>query len=520
MIRILTFLLFAASLHAETIHVAQTAAGGDTGADAANAHAMTWFNTAGNWGGGAGEIDPGDTVVFNGTITSTATVQASGSSGNVITLLFATGAKFSKNYWGQGSSAAIYAASKSYITIDGGTNGIIETTANGTLLANQQNGTGIDFSGANYLVIQNLHIGPMYLRDPGSITDFNRYGYAMNLSGSNSTVQDNVMVDGAELFNLNYVTGSQSNWLIQRNDVSRCNHGFTMATSSGTPGSLITDVSFLNNTVYDLDVWESSGDTGIHLDGFIIFDEDTSNTSNCTRLTLAGNTIGPGIGVTNTAGIFIIMNEARDFTDTRIYNNVFITDDGKYWTNGCISLGYGEGSKILNNTFIHLGADSEGRAMQCTGDDVVIRNNLTWRFNTAFSMLSRTALEGWPSSAVMDNNVYYSLSPGSEAFYGPTTVGGPHTVTDWLALTAPKDYDEASEFASQPTLDGSYIPTAADTVAKDTGVDLSATYPWLATDKAGVTRSQWYAGAYEYNGTGGTITTGSLSVGGTLSIGN
>ena len=50
---------------AEHIYIAQTARGANTGADAANAHAYTWFNDERNWSTVAatdGKIGPGDTV--------------------------------------------------------------------------------------------------------------------------------------------------------------------------------------------------------------------------------------------------------------------------------------------------------------------------------------------------------------------------------------------------------------------------------------------------------------------------
>lgn len=61
---------------AEDIYVAQTAAGDDNGTSCANAKSAVWFNTAGSWGGGAGEIDPGDTVHLCGTISTALIVHA------------------------------------------------------------------------------------------------------------------------------------------------------------------------------------------------------------------------------------------------------------------------------------------------------------------------------------------------------------------------------------------------------------------------------------------------------------
>jgi hypothetical protein len=87
-ILITLFILFLpVAVGAETIYVSQsggTVSCGSWGSQSTQSTA--WFNTAANWGGGAGEIDPGDTVRFCGTITTNLTVQASGTSGNRITL--------------------------------------------------------------------------------------------------------------------------------------------------------------------------------------------------------------------------------------------------------------------------------------------------------------------------------------------------------------------------------------------------------------------------------------------------
>ena len=115
---------------AENIYVTQSAAGSNTGVDAANAHSLSWVNDSSNWGAGADKVSPGDTVHLVGTFTSQLAVQTGGSAGNVITIYFEQNAKFSAATWPNG---AIRVAGKNYITIDGGSNGLIECTANGTI---------------------------------------------------------------------------------------------------------------------------------------------------------------------------------------------------------------------------------------------------------------------------------------------------------------------------------------------------------------------------------------------------
>ena len=57
---------------ASNIYIAQNAAGGNTGADCANAHAAAWFNSSSNWGSAASQIGPGTTVHLCGTFNAPA----------------------------------------------------------------------------------------------------------------------------------------------------------------------------------------------------------------------------------------------------------------------------------------------------------------------------------------------------------------------------------------------------------------------------------------------------------------
>ena len=86
------------------VFIAQTANGSATGADCANAFGATFFNTAGNWGIAASQIGPGTIVHVCGTWTAPAnttllTFQNSGAAGNVITLLFESGALMQAPYF-------------------------------------------------------------------------------------------------------------------------------------------------------------------------------------------------------------------------------------------------------------------------------------------------------------------------------------------------------------------------------------------------------------------------------------
>jgi hypothetical protein len=120
---ILTFLLLLAAspVAAEDLYVAQSSSGAADGSSCANALAATFFNNAANWGAGAGQINGGDTVHLCGTITSTLTTQASGTAGNLITILFEAGAKLSQAVCPSGTGC-LQIAGHDFIVVNGGSN--------------------------------------------------------------------------------------------------------------------------------------------------------------------------------------------------------------------------------------------------------------------------------------------------------------------------------------------------------------------------------------------------------------
>ena len=102
------------------------------------------------------QIIPGSTQTICGTISFPAntvglTFQADGTAGNPITLKFSDNAIVQAPYFPHdpgrnGCGGGICMNTRSYVVTDGGTNGILQNTANGTLLANQKPTLGIDMA--------------------------------------------------------------------------------------------------------------------------------------------------------------------------------------------------------------------------------------------------------------------------------------------------------------------------------------------------------------------------------------
>ncbi|MGH8326806.1 MAG: hypothetical protein ACRET2_08605, partial [Steroidobacteraceae bacterium] len=118
------------------LFVAQSAAGSNDGSNCANAHAASWFDQSGSWGTAADQIGPGVTVWLCGAITQPLTAQGSGSNGDPITVHWEPEASISEPYCAP--SGCFNTNDQSYLTLDGGSDGLIQATANGSGLANQQ----------------------------------------------------------------------------------------------------------------------------------------------------------------------------------------------------------------------------------------------------------------------------------------------------------------------------------------------------------------------------------------------
>ena len=179
-------LISASAAFGSATNVYITQSGSASGNCTSNVQTPAFFNNANNWGSGATQIGPGTTVLICGTFTSSAkggnvlTVQGSGSASGQITILFDTGAQMnSTGWWGSYNAdacstctGAITVNGVNYVTIDGGSNGIIQNLLNGTPGKACASGTCTQQSGDNgslgihlagdHLIVRNLIIQNIY----------------------------------------------------------------------------------------------------------------------------------------------------------------------------------------------------------------------------------------------------------------------------------------------------------------------------------------------------------------------
>src|SRR5581483_9185966 len=166
---VVILLFIPAACAAADIYITQNTSGGDSGANCANAHSSSWFNS--NAAGGNIYHLCG---TFTGTAGQNMLVAPAGSAGKILTILFEPNAKMTSPHWGTNdgnfpTGGAITV--NNYVTVDGGSNGIIENTLNGAAGTSCPGGTctsnisaGIYVaSGKTDVEIRNLKIQNIYL---------------------------------------------------------------------------------------------------------------------------------------------------------------------------------------------------------------------------------------------------------------------------------------------------------------------------------------------------------------------
>lgn len=171
-------------------------------------------------------------------------------------------------------------------------------------------------------------------------------------------------------------------------------------------------------------------------------------------------------------------NSIASITNVKILNNDFVDNTGGYRAIRFDSFGgnpTGTGNEIKNNIFYNVGNGT-------SSDPIINIDN-----STGFT----------PSSFSFDANIYYQ--PGRTQYI--TFRGTSYTAANWVAHSEPKGKSgQGPAFLSYTAFANAndYHLQAADSVAKDAGVDLSANF---SSDKDGVTRPQgvaWDGGAYEF----------------------
>jgi hypothetical protein len=501
---------------ATNIYLAEASAGHGNGADCSDAYAYGFFNNPSNWGSGATQIGPGTTVHLCGTFNAPAgtttllTVQANGASGAPITVVFEAGAVIQAPYFsGPGTSfdGVIQLGGHSFITVDGGTNGVIRATANGASLENHQaSGVGVSGSGVDHVEIKNLTCQNLFVavRNSG-----NNPG-----AGANSCVSINgstfLTIDHNTFHDVNqgvYFAYEANNHDINifSNQIYDVNTGIIVG--SGNSGASLTNSSTVTNTIHDNDIhdmasWDAPGDinhhdsihvwstqAGSHIDGISEFNNYLHGTGGDTQTTYLYNEC-------NTPATCPGSLTAYSFNNV-IYND---SSDGDLVTgSGGNGLAECEGVTcfVYNNTYValHATGNNWGQHMENQGGNPVVTIK-----NSVFYSLAQGAIVSTASTPTSDYNDafdtgYFAIAPGSCA--------GGCTLAAWQSASG----QDGHSVAGDPKLNSASSPPwqlSNDTSAAwGHGVNLNSlcsTIPQLCTDKNGTARPSsgpWDMGAYQ-----------------------
>jgi hypothetical protein len=532
----LAVFLGATHLWAANIYVAQSSAGGNTGADCANARALSTL-AAGDW-------VAGNTIHLCGTITGTPgasglVAHGSGTSGSPIIVQFEPNAILQATYFGGIPNASscyslatcmggIQLYNNSNIIIDGGTNGIIQNTANGTNLANYQASLGISISGGSNFIVRNLTVKNIYINDPTSQDTAG--GYTGDVSISNGAT--NVAVCNNALLNaragIQSDTGGGSAPLYPLPVCSSNTFASGVNFFSNTlndhawqfqpSGSSSPIVNIFNNDVSGNTNWLESGNE-FHTDGIIAWGD--------LGVQLTVYAFNNGFHDTNygTAAIYCTYGQTGSGSACYIFNNVFTGTGAPIWLNGDATYQLGP-YNLFNNTFINNGLMIEFGADDQTS---TIKNNLVTEGTTSNNYFYSKGYGTNTLPSILTDSDYNNFYGGRGlSFHDPTGYycwpqsGGSPSGCGASQLGPWVNQADTHSISGNPLLNANYTLQASspDIGAGANLTSLCSTIAPLCYDKNGVQRpavGAWDIGAYNGpSGGGGVEISGTAATGGTV----
>ena len=486
---------------ASDVYIAQSAPGSANGSNCSNAYAASFFNTTTNWGTGAGKIGPGITVHVCGTITGTANTtvlsfHGSGTSGNPITLLFELGAVvqapyFASSVGGTTAGGISMGSGLSYLVVDGGTNGAVQNTANGSSLIYQRASTGVVGMNCSNCTVRNLTIANIYVNvsGDGKLGD-NSVARALDITGSHWVVNNNTIHDCGWCL-VEFYNNGDTDYQIYGNQIYNFGHGWALATS--IIGAATTNIAFHDNYVHDTSNWDAPG-CPFHQDGLHVFGVTGSSIAG---FYFYNNYVWGNWGSCPTGMIYI---EGGGLTNQYWWNNVFIVGlPAIENTNGWVGIFGSSGSEVVSfydNTIIGPNANNNGLCLKITGNGALTANN-----NLIHNCGDPIYVDSSRPVAVDYN--FYGANNGGNAFVWNDSFKG--SLTNWRAACA-CDTHSVQNSSPQLNLDGSPQSTspAVGTGANLTSIAAGALASLSSDTTRGNTRvatarpsnGSWASGAY------------------------
>jgi hypothetical protein len=392
-------LVSVAAANAKVFYVAQNAsrsnAGGTSCSDALSA---AWFSNSTSWGTASHQISAGTTVYLCGVFKGTPgeellIVRGSGAAGSPITIKFLTNTILTAPYWS--GNGAIHMDNVSDIVVDGGTNGIIENTANGTGRAYRQNSVAVHAAACNGCIVQNLTIQNLYVRTsssdlaPTHSINCVYWHLANNLTVNHITCREASWA----------IAGDGNNFTLENSDIYHVDHGV----ASGSLGK-VGGYSIHNNHFHDFANWDSSTNT-YHHDGVHLWGQ---NGGTVTSGSIYSNTFDGDFGVNVTAHIFL----QDSIQHVAVYNNTSVTPSTRtinsvWFSAVSTSLpgGSATGNSAYNNS-LNAGGHGAGSAIYADNQlQFTAVNNICSGGVGDISIQHGTTL----TSTGVNNNVYNDL---------------------------------------------------------------------------------------------------------------
>lgn len=428
LVSVCTILLGERLTYAEDIYFAQGSSGDVSGNSCSNAKPISALT----WGSGTGNIGAGDTLHLCGTITSTLTIGVSGTDlgSGAITVKWEDGAKMSKAAWGTTTSSAIVATGKSNIVFDGGTNGIIENTGNGTALANKVDSFFMDLEGGcSHIEVKNLALSNMYVRMEG--TEDNWYGHAIYVAGAfhDIRIHNNTIHDGNKLVSFAYWGDGVRDIAFYNNKMD--NAAVLLVVGSGNTGATVDNVLIYNNDFHRGHLW--SGQPNIHTDLTHTFAVHTG--SEITNLQIYNNYYHGSCGTNVTTEAYLEGN----ITGAKFYNNVLMLESDSCGGLGMMYIKGNNGTLVDNNTFVSTDINANTAIYSGAGStNVVIKNNIFKNLAVSISEFDSTSgivasdYNVFPSATVFNygswSQISYTSWKSARGFDTHSTMGTPMLV--------------------------------------------------------------------------------------------
>jgi hypothetical protein len=475
-----------------------------------------FFNTSANWGTGAGQIGPGTTVLICGTFTFAAgatnvfSFQGDGTSGHLITLKWDTNAIVQAPYFStsNGTPGAIETNGHNWVVIDGGTNGIVRNTANGTGLANQQISSMVDAFGSSNIQIEHLHLGPVYVHNNTTSDSVcsngsdDCMGVRVLQGGSNVTVGPGNTFTDCDVCIFFAFTGGESNLVITGNTFNNANQAIEGGpTDTGT--KVLTNMQVDHNTYNASRNWDDVTNNYHH--NFFHPFTGHPGAAFAGNLTFFDNFSIGDVGLHPTSMIYLENNNGGSggtMAPWWVFNNVFYkTNTDVATANGVVApLGINNGY-LLNNTIIDAGSGGN--------------NNNAWplfnmEFGTGWTEENNILQSGGgyyfynggnTNAPTANYNLYYSSPLAQWAYTGGFTT----SFTTWKSFCS---CDANSLSGTNPSVNlTTFVPgnsavvmgTNLNSLASGSGIPAVATY--LPLDINGNARGS------------GTVTVGAVNYG-------